>query len=83
MRIDSNGVQYIEATNPTAKTYSLTITYTEKFADGKRSSSETVAILEPGQTVTAFKCSIKAPTEEIYDVKIIKARVMNEAPPKK
>ena len=76
MRIDRAGYQYIEVTNPTSATYSLTIDYKMKFANGERRQQSVTWIIDPGKTQSAFKCSMRSPNEQISDVKVVNIRKM-------
>jgi hypothetical protein len=72
MRITPQGYQYISVTNTTAIAYSVTIAYKLTYQNGETVQEETVKIIDPGRTESAYECARKS--DRISDVKVVNLR---------
>lgn len=77
IRINSGGYHFINCFNSTGRRISISFSYMKRYATGDTMRLNGTAIVEAGQLTKAVAwCSIPAPTEQLFDLKIHEIRNM-------
>lgn len=77
IRINSGGYHYINCFNSTGRRIAISFSYTKRYATGNTMRINGTAIVEAGHLNKAVEwCSIPAPAEELFDLKIHEIRNM-------